>query len=63
MCSVHVDRGIEHMQGWGQRIATRTGVEQSSGEIRCTTSGAIRCTNIYVVPTSLPKLFTEFQRS
>ena len=29
-CSVDVDRGTGHMLGWGQRIATRTGVESSS---------------------------------
>ncbi len=29
-CSVHVDRGTGYMLGWGQRIATRTGVETSS---------------------------------
>ncbi len=29
-CSVHVDRDTGHMLGWGQRIATWTGVESSS---------------------------------
>ncbi len=28
---VTVDRGTGHMLGWGQRIATRTSVESSSG--------------------------------
>ncbi len=28
---VNVDRGIEHMLGWGQRIATRTSVESPFG--------------------------------
>ncbi len=31
VCSVHVNRGTEHMLACGQRIATRTGVEPSSG--------------------------------
>ncbi len=31
MRDVQVDRGTEHMLGWGQRIATRTGVESPSG--------------------------------
>ncbi len=30
-CRVNVDRGTVHMQCWGQRIASRTGVEPSSG--------------------------------
>ncbi len=30
MYGVHVDRGTEPMLGWGQRIATRTGVESPS---------------------------------
>ena len=31
MRGVHVDRGTQHMLDWGQRIATRTGVESPSG--------------------------------
>ncbi len=30
MRGVYVDRGTQHMLGWGQRIATRTGVESPS---------------------------------
>ena len=33
-CSVHVDGGTRHMLGWGQGIATRTGVESSSESVR-----------------------------
>ena len=31
MCGVHVDRGTEHILGWGQRTATQTGVESPPG--------------------------------
>ena len=32
MCGVHADLGTERILGWGHRIATRTGVESSSGK-------------------------------
>ena len=35
MCDVHVDHGSEYLLGWGQCIATRTGVESPSWTWLC----------------------------